>query len=60
MTRASARLLVAALLAACSSDPEAAPPDSGDTTTGTFPSGDIELSCAPGPVHPWLDEVLAE
>jgi uncharacterized protein len=42
--RASA--LMAALLAACSSDPEAAPPDTVDTGTGTFPSGDIELSYA--------------
>ncbi len=49
--RAPVRLLMAALLAACSSDPEAAPPD--DEDTGRFPSGDIELSYAldlpPGP-----------
>lgn len=45
--------VAAALLAACSSDADPAPPEGGETRTGTFPSGDIDLSYAldlpPGP-----------
>lgn len=51
--RASASFAVAALALACSTDPEPAPGDTGDSRSGTFPSGDIGLAYTldlpPGP-----------